>query len=166
MKYLYFFLIGVFLVSCQTPPNGFDEAAETEKILQIHNEQRRVHFEKLAEEFTEMMSENFISVNRGEIEMPSKEDNVKRFSAYFNSVEFVKWDDIKPPVIRFSDDGSMAYTVVEKEVVVTYEAKGKKYESTTIFSWVAIYKKYGEDWKIDAVASTNLPDELKEITDE
>lgn len=153
----------VLLIACNTPVQTFDEAAEIEKILAIHHEQRKVHFEKMPKEFTEMMSENFISVNRGKVTTPSKKDNVERFTNYFNSVEFVKWDDVKPPVIRFSDDGSMAYTVVEKEVVVTYEADEKKYESKTMFSWVAIYKKYGVEWKIDAVASTNLPDELKEI---
>jgi hypothetical protein len=158
-----FLFVLIIFTACNSSTNTFDKTVETEKILALHHEQRKVHFEKMAEEFTEMMSDNFISVNRGKVTTPSKEENLKRFSGYFNSVEFIKWDDVKPPVIRFSDDGSMAYTIVEKEVVVAYEADEKYYESKTMFSWVAIYKKYGEEWKIDAVASTNLPDELKEI---
>jgi hypothetical protein len=30
-------------------------------------------------------------------------------------------------------------------------------ESETHFAWTAIYKKYGNEWKIDHVASTNKP---------
>ena len=50
----------------------------------------------------------------------------------------------------------MAYTVVEKEVVVKYKnEESQEILETTIFAWVAIYKKYGSEWKIDCVASTN-----------
>lgn len=146
----------VIFFSCTSTPTTFDKAAETEKILALHHQQRDVHFNKQADEFTDMLSENFISVNRGMITTPSKEENLERFSNYFNAVEFIKWDDLAPPIIRFSDDGSLAYTVVEKEVIVAYDMNEQTIQDTTLFAWIAIYKKYGNEWKIDGVASTNV----------
>ena len=50
----------------------------------------------------------------------------------------------------------MAYTIVDKIVVVTYENEdGKKVEGKTHFAWTAIYKTYGAEWKIDCVTSTD-----------
>ncbi|MCB9289630.1 MAG: hypothetical protein H6560_20170 [Lewinellaceae bacterium] len=143
----------VLLFSCSS---GFDEEKERQAILELHEAQRGYHFQKKAEEFAGLMSENYISVNRGQVSRPSYEENVARFGNYFDSVEFVKWDDVQPPEVRFSDDGSMAYTVVEKQVVVTYpDERGGTIADTTDFAWIAVYKKYAKGWKIDCVASTD-----------
>lgn len=133
-----------------------NEAEEKSKIMALHKLQRTYHFEKMAKEFAEQLSPNHISVNRGQIKSPTQEEHIKRFQNYFNSVEFEKWDDVSPPVIRFSDDYSLAYTIVDKEVIVKYEdEEGNLQRELTPFSWVAIYKRYPDGWKIDCVASTN-----------
>ena len=63
-------------------------------------------------------------------------------------MEFVKWDDVTKPIIKFSDDGSMAYTVVDKIVLVTYEdEKGNMKEEKTNFAWTTIYKNTVMDGK-------------------
>ena len=158
------FLTTLILFSCssnQNPP-VFDLEKARQEILELHELQRDVHFQKKASEFANLLSENHISLNRGAVNTPTIEENTARFQKYFDSVEFIKWDDVKPPVIRFSDDGSMAYTIVEKEVIVSYEGdEGQEIRDVTTFAWVAIYKKYGSEWKIDCVASTSMPGEEK-----
>lgn len=145
----------ILLNACQTKQVP-DLEAEKQKILLLHKQQRDFHFEKNAKDFAQLMSQDFISVNRGNITTPSQQENETRFQQYFNSVEFVKWEDMKEPIIRFSEDGSVAYTIVDKEVIIRFrQDDGKQVEETTHFAWVAIYKKYGSDWKIDCVASTN-----------
>ncbi len=159
----------VIIVSfcCCTPEQKtakIDAQAEKEKILELHNSQRTYHFDKMTAELVSQFSEHHISVNRGEINSSSKEEHMARFTSYFNSVEFEKWDDITPPVIRFSDDYSLAYTIVDKEVVVRYlDENGKEMRGSTKFSWVTIYKKYPDGWKIDCIASTNKPNVVSEI---
>ena len=154
-----FFIIAGFLVIAATIQNcspSIDAEAEREKILAIHNQQRVNHFEEILDGTYEVFTNDFISVNRGVISGSAEEEFIARRTAYFGSVDFEKWDDITPPVIRFSDDYTMAYTVVNKEVVVTSQnAEGQPTRGTTIFSWIAIYKKGQEEWKIDAIASTN-----------
>jgi hypothetical protein len=131
---------------------------ERDKILKLHNEQRDYHFNKDSIAFANQLSDNFISVNKGKISMPKKEETISKYNGYFSSVEFVKWDDETEPIIKFSDDGSMAYTIVNKIVVLTYEGDdGNRIEDKTHFAWTAIYKKYDNEWKIDCVTSTDKP---------
>nr|WP_321235404.1 hypothetical protein [uncultured Psychroserpens sp.] len=161
MKRALHLFLGLFIsasiLSCENTTDIKEKA--TAAIMKLHNDQRKFHFEKMPEAFASLMSKDHISVNRGLIKSPSKAENIVRFQNYFNLVEFEEWDDITPPIIKFSEDYSMAYTVVNKRVTLTYtDEQNNKQKETTEFSWVAIYKNYPDKgWKIDCVASTNLP---------
>ena len=132
-----------------------DLSEEKSQILKLHNAQRDYHFNKDSIAFANQLSDNFISVNKGVISNPTKAETISRYNGYFSAVEFIKWDDVSEPIIKFSDDGSMAYTVVDKMVALTYkDQEGNTVEGNTHFAWTTIYKKYGEHWKIDCVTST------------
>ena len=144
-----------FILSC-TPVEKPSLEEEKQKILELHHAQRAIHFNKDSIAFVNQLSNQFISVNKGEITRPKREETLSRYNNYFSSVEFVKWDDVTEPIIRFSDDGSMAYTIVDKIVTVTYkDEEGNKQEGETHFAWTAIYTKHNGEWKIDCVTSTN-----------
>jgi hypothetical protein len=135
-----------------------DKSVEKSKILELHNAQRDYHFNKDSIAFANQLSDNFISVNKGVISSPKKEETISRYNGYFSSVEFIKWDDVSEPVIKFSDDGSMAYTIVDKVVALTYKDQlGNTIQGSTHFAWTAIYRKYGNGWKVDCVTSTEKP---------
>ncbi|MFY0599787.1 MAG: hypothetical protein JXR03_08940 [Cyclobacteriaceae bacterium] len=154
IRYSFVVLIFLFCFGCnKTPKIDFEHARK--EILELHNLQRKHHFDKDSVGFASKMSEEFVSVNRGIISTPSKSDNIKKYNRYFSSVEFLKWDDVEEPVIRFSDDGSLAYTIVNKIVSAEYDENGTLIQDSTSFAWVTIYRKYDTGWKIDCVASTN-----------
>ena len=147
----------VSFFSCKRPQK-LSIADEKVKILKLHNDQRDYHFKKDSIAFANQLSENFISVNKGKINTPKKNETISRYNGYFSTVEFLKWDDVSEPIVRFSKDGSMAYTIVDKIVIVTYKNQnGDIVEGKTHFAWTAIYKKYGTNWKIDCVTSTERP---------
>ena len=128
------------------------------EILEVHNLSRKYHVEKMVNGFVSQQSENLMTVNKGNIAKPTKEGVTKRITNYFNNVEFEKWDDVNPPIIRFSSDYSMAYTLVDKVVVLTYLNENNiRMRESTKFAWVAIYTKQNGEWKVDCVASTNKP---------
>lgn len=160
MKYL-ILLVVISFVSC-TDQIQFDKDKETKAILQLHNAQRDYHFGKDSISFANQLSENFVSVNRGIISKPKKSETIARYNSYFSSVEFVKWDDVTKPIIKFSKDGTLAYTIVDKIVKVTYKDQaGATIEDETHFAWTAIYKKYGNEWKIETVTSTEKPNDTE-----
>ena len=145
----------ILLFSCQEK-QPIDIAAIEQEIIEVHNLSRKYHVEKMAEEFVSQLSDKHISINRGKISKLNKDKKTNQMRQYFNAIEFEKWDDLEPPIIRFSDDYSMAYTLVNKEVVLTYTNENdEKTRESTIFSWVAIYTKQDGVWKTDCVASTN-----------
>lgn len=135
-----------------------DTSEERNRILKLHHAQRDYHFNKDSMAFAQQLSDNFIAVNKGAISRPKREETISRYNSYFSSVEFITWDDVSEPIIRFSDDGSMAYTIVDKLVTLTYkDSTENTVREETRFAWTTIYKKYGEEWKIDCVTSTEKP---------
>lgn len=166
MKYLLFSIaVATSIISYSTQhESDFNLETETRKILELHNSQRTFHFKKNADAFSELFSDQFISINKGKVSSPTVSENRNKFQTYFNSVEFKKWDDSEPPIIRFSDDGSMAYTIVKKEIIIQYpNDKKETTEEKTVFAWTTIYRKQNSEWKIECVTSTNQVEETRSV---
>lgn len=157
-KHFLLFILICFIAGCRTT-RIVDPVELRQEIMLLHDNQRIYHFDKLVEPFVDLMSIDFVSVNGGQITRPSREENLERFGQYFDAVEFEKWDDLSEPIIRFSDDYSMAYSVVHKEVVIRYSHGGQTTRERAEYAWTAIYKKIKNQWKIVNVTSTNLPSE-------
>lgn len=150
-----FFLILLILVLACAPPAPDLEQARSE-ILALEAAQRVFHVEKNAGDFVKLFSDDFVSISRGSLSFPDSATNLARFSRYFSSVEFLAWDDVTPPIIRISDDATMAYSILDKVVIITYtDETGTTLTDTTYFAWTTLYRKKNGQWKIDAVTSTN-----------
>ena len=159
----YVLLVSVMACNKSKQGENFDLEKERKAILELHHVQRDDHFNRDSVAFSSRMADDFVSVNRGEIQRPTFEENRTKYHRYFSAVEFQKWDDQTEPEIFFSDDGSMAYTVVDKRVVLTYVERDTTYEEITDFAWVAIYSKTSNGWKITCAASTNKPSETRPV---
>ena len=147
--------IAIAFFSCNLNPQP-DLEKEKKEILLIEAKQRVYHFTKNAKAFVKNFSKDFLSVSKGEVAHPTTMQIFDRFNAYFNSVEFVKWDDKKAPIVRFSDDGSLAYVVIDKLVVLKMKDKaGHTLSDTSNFAWVSIYRKDKGGWKGECNISTN-----------
>ena len=95
------------LTSCSNK-KVFDEAEALKEIYVLHNAQRKYHFEKDSVSFVNQLSEDYVEVKNGIVSRPKLEDKLSRYHSYFSQVEFLKWDDLQEPIIRFSEDGSLA----------------------------------------------------------
>lgn len=152
MKYTLHILSLLFVIqACKNSP---DIETETKAILAIHDQQRKAHFEKNAELLLDDISTDYIEVNRGFVKKPSYSENLKKFESYFNSVDFINWDDVSPPIISFSNDATIATLVVEKFVVVRNKTEGNKLD-TSQYAWLAIFKKINDKWQLYRMGSTN-----------
>lgn len=149
---------------CTQSPN--DRVADEQALMKIHEDSRTAHFEKNARAMVDQFSPDMISVNGGKIhKVSSLEEDMEGFQSYFNSVAFKKWDDVKPPELRFSNDHTLAYMVVDKLVVLeAMDSVGKPFEETTHYAWVSIYRKQNDgNWKLECIASTNEPEVVKPL---
>lgn len=147
-------VLAFFLIIVQSCNQSTDLEAEKQAILVLHEEQRKAHFEKDAALLMSQASPEFTVVNRGAIDKPTKEESIQKFQAYFDAVDFVKWDDVTPPVFSFSEDGTMATTIVDKLVITRQKQEGNQLD-TTHFAWLTVYKKRNGKWEMESMASTN-----------
>jgi len=152
----------VFFNGC-VKDSDFDIENEKQKLLALHKEQENAHLNKNAEQFVNQFANPMLSINRGKITTVTLDAALERFQNYFNTVLIKSWKDITPPIIDFSEDATMAYMVVDKLVVLSYEdEENKTTEETTHFAWVSIFKKQENGkWKIVCNISTNEPKENK-----
>lgn len=148
----FFFLLPVLSMSC----SRVDIDKERKVILSMLQTERKAHFDRNVDLFMSEFADGMISVNKGEVNFDSKEEHKKRIDSYFGSVQFIKWDDTAEPVIRFADDGSLAYAIIQKEVILTYpDSTGKPFYDTTHYAWSSIYRKQNGEWKVECNVSTN-----------
>jgi hypothetical protein len=153
-KSIFIFCIIFILILGQSCKNVPNLEAETKALLVLHNEQQKAHIEKNVGLFLNGISSDFIEVNRGKTKQATKEELRQKFQAYFNAVDFVKWDDATPPVFSFSDDATMATSVVDK-LVITKPKQGENRLDTMQFAWLAVYKKTNGQWALHRMGSTN-----------
>ncbi|HMB90910.1 MAG TPA: nuclear transport factor 2 family protein [Rhodothermales bacterium] len=134
------------------------QEADVERLLALHEQQRTAHLNYDAELFAAMFHDPITQLNHGRISQQSRQETIERFGGYFGSVRFLEWEDIDPPVVRVSEDGSMAYVIVHKRVRLTVENEaGETEEEDTIFAWMEAWEKINSDWQLMAVASTDRP---------
>lgn len=138
----------------EVPPHVEDLA----ELLRLHKQHQTAHLNYNAELFVETFAEDLVTVQRGTVLTRNKAENLKRIKGYFDSFKFKKWEDVKPPVIKISDDGTLATIIVEKIVEGTYKnEKGETVKSVTEFAWLEVWEKIEGKWKITTVASTRKP---------
>jgi hypothetical protein len=151
-KFSFFFLL-ILLMACSSK---VDIEKEKKIIISMLQTERKAHFDRNTDLFVSEFADGMISVNKGKVSVDSKAEHQNRMGNYFGSVEFIKWDDTAEPIIRFSDDGSLAYAIVQKDVILTYpDSAGKAFYDTTHYAWTSIYRKLNGEWKVEANTSTN-----------
>ena len=148
MKHLFLLLIAS---SCTSRP---DLEAEKAAIMVLHQEQRQAHMEKNVALLLKDSLTDYTELNRGYIKKPTYAESRARFQSYFDAVDFIKWDDVAPPVFSFSDDATMATTIVDKEVI-TRDKSGDQHLDTTRYAWMAVYKKSDGKWRLHQMTSTS-----------
>lgn len=124
-----------------------------EKIKGILQSDFEAHIQKNAVQLVSFFSDSLVDVNKGKISFLDSAKGHSLFQSYFDKVNFIKWEDEQPPIIRFSKDSSVAYAIVKKLVVL--ELKDKPgINDTTNFAWTSIYKRNENEYKLDCITST------------
>jgi hypothetical protein len=149
-------VISIAAIALSACSAGFDKEKRKGEILALLQQERKAHFERDVSLFISEFADSMRSVNRGVVLMATPEERRQRIQGYFGSVEFIKWDDVQPPQIYFSNDGSLAYAIIQKQVIVLRtDSLNNKIPDTTDYAWVSIYRRTGNGWKVECNASTN-----------
>lgn len=122
------------------------------KLMELHDLQRTAHFNRDAKLLVSIMSEKFLEIRNGKITSPKKDELIKRFQGYFDSVTFIEWEDKQSPIIEVSEDLKMAVIHVTKKVRLI--TKGGN-EELTNYAWSATFEKINDHWQMKSMTSTS-----------
>jgi hypothetical protein len=135
-----------------------DLEKEKAELLRLHNSDREAHFKTDVDALLANSPEEMISVSRGKISKPSKADAHKMFTGYFRDAKYFEWDDVEEPIIRVSNDASMAWMITRTRVRrVQKSADGAEKEEKFVYAGIMTYEKRDGRWVRVANVSTFEP---------
>ncbi len=129
-----------------------DLEKEKYALIRRHIQDRRAHFDRDIDTLLAGMAAEQINVRDGRVSRRSQAEAEDGFAVYFDLVtQFSHWDDIQPPIIQISQDGSMAWMV--NQIRLHYRSSNDE-ETDVTCAWLMVYEKQDGDWVAVANAST------------
>jgi hypothetical protein len=131
---------------------------EQAELLRLHTTDREAHFKTDVSLLQQSASDEFISVSNGAVARISKEQERTFFEAYFKGATYSEWDDLEPPIVRVSKDGSMAWMITRVRVTrAEKNSDGVARTTTFVYAGVMTYEKRAGKWFRVANVSTFEP---------
>ncbi len=144
VKILFTFLL-LSIFGCQT---SVDNEALREELLDIHNAFINAHLEKNVDFFVQDLAEDYVFVARGEISHPTPEEIRSNMNDYLNNTEFSEYRDLQEPIIGFSKDGSLGWSIVRVKVAGKRTMDdGSERDTDFICAWITLFERRGDKWK-------------------
>ena len=137
-------LLSLISSGCRSGPN-FDELRT--EILDLHKKTIDAHWKKDIDFFVKDISDDYFSVDNGEIRKPTKEEITARFSDYLKRTTFREYRNLQEPIIGFSKDGSLAWSIVRIKVAGrSSRDDGSESELDFSCAWITLYERRGNGW--------------------
>ena len=127
-----------------------DLAAERETLLELHRQGIRAHIELDADAIARDHGDDFVSAYRGRIDRMTRAEARQFFTEYFKGATYPQYEDLEPPIIRISDDASMAWILSRTRVRRRQDGK----ERTFVYAGMMAYEKRDGRWNRVGNAST------------
>jgi hypothetical protein len=132
--------------------------ADMREILRLHEEQKTAHLTYNAELLVGDYPVQPTSLSRGNVSNQTREQALKRFKNYFSTFKFLEWEDIAPPQVKISRDGTLATKIVQKRVRGIYkDEQGKEVAEHVVYAWLEVLEKIDGRWRLVTIASTDKP---------
>ncbi len=127
-----------------------DPSRDREALLEVHRQEVRAHIERDPKWLADTSAEEFISASNGAISRTTREEMRAFFTKYFDGAVYQQYEDLEPPVIHISDDGSLASVMTRTGVRRTQEGR----ERAFVYAGIMVYQRRGGEWIRVANAST------------
>jgi hypothetical protein len=140
-----FFVFIVLISGCQSQR---DLAALEAEILQLHQMGIDAHLNKDIDFFCRDISEDYVSVSGGEINKPTVAEIQETFRHYLGTTVFTQYEDLQDPIVGVSQDGSLAWSIVQVKVAGRKISNGDPAgEIDFTCAWITLYERQGDRWQ-------------------
>ena len=143
------------VVGCATTPTAPSADEARSSLLAAHALERQTHLARDADRIAALAVEGFVLLNEGQIQILSVSEQRAHFAKYFARVTFERWDDLEPPRVWVSADGTLGSVAVRKEVITRSVEDGST--DRAVFAWLETWERGPEGWRLRALASTREP---------
>jgi len=136
--------LGLLFFRCRPSPD-FD--ALRQEILDLHQKTIDAHWQKDAGFFPGHMGDEYFAVQNGEIRRPTRQDIAAEYERYLATTTFTEYRDLQEPLIGFSKDGSVAWSVVRVKVAGSErDEAGAAKDFDLVWAWITLYERKGGRW--------------------
>jgi hypothetical protein len=123
-------------------------ASDRDALLAIHASQRRAHYERDPELLFRHAAEKWTYVRDGRVEQLSHSQLVEQFRATFSGVQYHEWEDVVPPRVDISNDGTLAVMVEHVRIRLSRTNEdGSHEELTGIYAGATVYRRDADEWR-------------------
>lgn len=129
-----------------------------QEILDLHRSLIQAHWDKDAAALASPTADGYLAVAVGEVRAMSAADVETMLGPYLEETEFSHYEDVADPIVGFSDDGSLAWTIVQVRVAGSRTGdEGVRRSFDTRWAWLTLYRRVGNGWQRIVDVSTNRP---------
>jgi hypothetical protein len=130
-----------------------DIEREVQVLLELHKQSRAAHFATDVEAAIAGLAEEQIIVRDGGVRRMTVGDLRQTMTGYFAGATFHEWDDIQPPIVKVSDDASIAWMITNTQVRLTKAGEdGGESEMAFVYAGILTYEKRDGRW----IRTTNV----------
>jgi hypothetical protein len=119
-------------------------------LLAVHEVQRTAHLTGDASLMGSVFGETIHEASAGEVRTLTHDQLERRFAESFATRRYLEWSDVEPPMVGVS--GSLAW------MLVRVHARRVALDGSAMpdfdASWIAIYQKRDDAWKLTAISSS------------
>jgi len=139
------FFVSIVLISgCQSRP---DLEPLKSEILELHQAGIDAHLNKDIDFFVRDLSTDYVSVSGGEINEPTVAEIRETFRSYLENTEFTQYEDLRDPIVGVSQDGSIAWSIVQVKVAGRQISNGDaNREVDFTCAWITLYERRENMW--------------------
>ena len=142
-------LLAVVGIPLSLIPQG--STPDESELIRLHSELIRAHVEGRVDVWMSLESDPFVSVNGGRVTFPDASERREGRAAYLETTKFETYRDIRAPIARMSDDGTLGWLIAEVEIEGTTGSSRTPFRD--IWAWIELYEKVDDGWRLVGNAS-------------
>ena len=144
--------LSLLCISCSVATQN--RHADEIQLRTLHAQLIQAHIDGQVDRWMAIEADSFVSVNRGQITFPGFADRQERRAAYLSEASFSLYRDLREPLVRISDDGTLGWLIAEVEVAGTLPGEdGGRNSFHDTWAWIELYEKTEGGWRMIGNAS-------------
>jgi hypothetical protein len=147
-------------ILCAGSLQAQEASGDAAELRRLHEELLVAHRTADMDRWMAIEAAAYVSANGGRVTQPELEARRTGRAAYLAGTTFAVYRDLREPLVRVSEDGSLGWLIAEVEVRGSTESVTGGVESFhDIWAWVELYEKVDGRWYLVGNASNRRPGE-------